>query len=257
MQSIPWMGRHLAWQVGNGNDIMVGIDPMFGSSNTFHFPDGLRSYLEDLNIISLAQVHNTLPDACQYWYTADELLLAGEWKSIWNRFISHLVLSGIRLTNDPDTLLWDFNKKDGKLTAAKAYECIVKSHCPVPGNRLYTSLWSSSLLRKIGCFTWLVLKNKVLTWDNLQKRGKMGPGICPLCLADEETVLHLFSRCMFWKYLQALLCDQFQYYIPPEYDSIEKLMDYWVNTIPRSSPHFFLPHHTIWAIWKAKEQGNL
>ena len=97
--------------------------------------------------------------------------------------------------------LWDFNKKDGKLTAAKAYECIVKSHLPTSGNRLFTSLWSLTLPRKIGCFSWLVLKNKVLTWDNLQKRGKIGPVICPLCRAGEETVLHLFSRCMFWKHL--------------------------------------------------------
>ena len=118
---------------------------MIGSANNFHFLEGLRTYLEDLNIITLALVHNTLPDACQYWYTADELLLDGEWKDIWNRFIRCLVRNGIRLSNDPDYLLWEFNKKDGKLSVAKAYECIVKSHNPVLGNRLFATLWSKSL----------------------------------------------------------------------------------------------------------------
>ena len=201
IQTIPWMGSYLAWQVGNGNDILVGIDPVIGSTNSFLFPDGLRSYLEDLEIKTLAQVHNTLPDAYQYWYTAEELLLAGEWKDIWNSFVRHLVQNGIRLTDEPDSLLWEFNKKDGKLSAAKAYECIVRSHNPVLGSPLYTSLWSKSLPCKIGCFLWLVLRNKVLTWDNLQKKGKIGPGICSLCLACEEIVLHLFSRCMLWKSL--------------------------------------------------------
>jgi hypothetical protein len=30
-------------------------------------------------------------------------------------------------------------------------------------------------------FSWLLLNNKVLTWDNFQKRNKHGPGWCILC----------------------------------------------------------------------------
>jgi len=42
---------------------------------------------------------------------------------------------------------------------------------------------------------WLVLNNKVLTLDNLQKRGRSSPSRCPLCRIGEEIVYHLFLFC--------------------------------------------------------------
>ena len=50
LQVLPWMGMHLAWQVGNGDSILLGIDPIVGSHSTFSLPEELRLYLEDLNI---------------------------------------------------------------------------------------------------------------------------------------------------------------------------------------------------------------
>ena len=29
--TLPWLGRSLAWQVGNGHDVLVGIDPILGA----------------------------------------------------------------------------------------------------------------------------------------------------------------------------------------------------------------------------------
>ena len=52
--SLPWLGRHLAWQVGNGKNILLGIDPIVGVSDSLMIPQGLREYLEDLDIVSLA-----------------------------------------------------------------------------------------------------------------------------------------------------------------------------------------------------------
>ena len=54
LQVIPWMGKHLAWQVGNGESIILGIDPIVGSAAPFTLPEDLRSYLEDLVIYSLS-----------------------------------------------------------------------------------------------------------------------------------------------------------------------------------------------------------
>ena len=116
---------------------MIGIDPVIGTPNSYLLPDGLRSYLEDLDINSLAQAHNTLSDAHQYWYTADELLLDGEWKEIWNMYTRELELNGIRLSADSDTLLWDFNKKDGSISVEKAYDYIVNSFSPALGSRVF------------------------------------------------------------------------------------------------------------------------
>ena len=241
--------------MGDGNDILISMDPVIGNPAAFHFPEDLRTYLEDLGIITLAQVHNSLLDAHHYWFTAEELYLEGDWKNIWNTFIRCLDLNGIRLTNTSDSLIWEFNKISGLISADKVYECIVNSYQPNLGSRLFSTLWSNLLPRKIGCFTWLVLKNKILTWDNLQKRGKIGPGICSMCFANDETVHHIFSSCPIWRCILGAVCDQLQLCIPPVADSISVFFEEWVASYHRSSALFYIPHFAIWAVWKARNKA--
>ena len=45
---------------GNGNNVLIGIDPIIGISNSLMIPSGLREYLEDLDIVTLSQARNTL-----------------------------------------------------------------------------------------------------------------------------------------------------------------------------------------------------
>ena len=66
IHTLPWMGTHLAWLVGNGENILIGIDPIVGSHNSFSLPEDLRTYLEDLNMCTFSQVHNSLPYAQSY-----------------------------------------------------------------------------------------------------------------------------------------------------------------------------------------------
>ena len=127
LQVLPWMGNHLAWQVGSGENILLGIDPIVGSHSPFNLPEELRSYLKDLNIRTLSQAHNSLSNAQCYWFTADDLDLGGSFKSTWNAYIKGLTGAGIRLTNSPDKLAWIYNKNSGSMTAKNAYDCIVRS----------------------------------------------------------------------------------------------------------------------------------
>ena len=166
--------------MGNGSDILIGVDPIIGAHSSFIIPEGLRSYLEDLDICTLSQARNILPDSQSYWYTADELGIDGVWKEAWDSYTAGLDFCGIHLTTQADTLVWDYNKIEGSISTKHAYDCIVKSYSPPLGHRTNTLLWNNALPRKIGCFIWLVFRNKILTWDNLQKRGWSGPGICVL-----------------------------------------------------------------------------
>eukprot|EP00253_Pinus_taeda_P034699 PITA_34699 len=50
---------------------------------------------------------------------------------------------------------------------------------------------------KIKLFLWLVLQRKILTWDNINKRGFLGPSRCQLYEAKEETIEHLLNTCIF------------------------------------------------------------
>ena len=80
LKNLHWIGKGILWQVGNGSDIRLGVDPVIGMSNSFLLPDDLRAYLEDYGINTLAQARNKTPFAAGYWFTAEELDFGGEWK---------------------------------------------------------------------------------------------------------------------------------------------------------------------------------
>jgi hypothetical protein len=46
-------------------------------------------------------------------------------------------------------------------------------------------------------FEWLVLHNRILTWENLRKRGYIGPSHFHLCQVKEETMSHLLNKCSY------------------------------------------------------------
>ena len=52
--TLPWLGRRLAWQVENGHDVLIGIDPIIGASISHSLPMGFREFLKDLDIITLS-----------------------------------------------------------------------------------------------------------------------------------------------------------------------------------------------------------
>ena len=52
-------------------------------------------------------------------------------------------------------------------------------------------------------FTWTLMHGRVLTGENLEKRGIAGPFRFPLCAVDAENISHLFLKCPYaisvWK----------------------------------------------------------
>lgn len=86
-------------------------------------------------------------------------------------------------------------------------------HLPLPPKEaIQSSIWKSGALPKIKAFSWILCHKKVLTVDNLKKRGIQGPSRFPLCnKQQEETLQHLFLECDFskevWRILQADLID--------------------------------------------------
>jgi hypothetical protein len=64
---------------------------------------------------------------------------------------------------------------------------------PPPPRKVWNKIWSLKHWPKINIFLWLVAHGSILTWDNLTKRGFIGPSICPLCLEEAETMNHLLN----------------------------------------------------------------
>ena len=69
----------------------------------------------------------------------------------------------------------------------------------------YHPVWNPIVPPKIGFFTWEATWGKVLTLDQLKRRGRAFANICFLCEEDEETIDHLLIHCKRAKTLWNLL----------------------------------------------------
>lgn len=96
--------------------------------------------------------------------------------------------------------MWSWDTKRGQVSAKLAYDVQVMED--MEENTIF---WYNNNLRrwqlpyKVIMFIWLMLEQKILTWENLIKRGIIGPSRCALCGNSEETVFHLFVECRFTK----------------------------------------------------------
>lgn len=64
-------------------------------------------------------------------------------------------------------------------------------------DKIWKDLWQNSHWMKIKLFMWLVHHIRILTWENLWKRGLVGPSRFQLCGLQEETMDHLLNICSF------------------------------------------------------------
>jgi hypothetical protein len=99
-------------------------------------------------------------------------------------------------------------------------------------------MWSWDLAFKIKLFTWLATKNKILTWENLQKKGWERLSFCSLCSKDSEIVLHLFVNFSFTLQLWYILQTTYSLSSPWGGNSLTNCFDSWskkekvFNTLP-------------------------
>jgi hypothetical protein len=69
------------------------------------------------------------------------------------------------------------------------------------------AIWKSKAPARCKFFMWLVVHQRCLTADNLQRQGWPNNINCQLCLAAPETCAHLFTHCRFtmrvWQLIRA------------------------------------------------------
>ena len=85
--TLPWIGKGLLWQVGNGAQVRIGLDPIVGLGCSYILFEELRYYLEDYGISTLDQARN---HSTGHWFSAVELDLCDEWSKQWNIYIRGL-----------------------------------------------------------------------------------------------------------------------------------------------------------------------
>ena len=85
----------------------------------------------------------------------------------------------------------------GRYSIAEDYQRFIANY-NVPGNHeMWNNLWNCRTLSKIDMFNWTLLHGKILTGENLEKRGIVGPFRCPLYAEASETISHIFLKCSY------------------------------------------------------------
>lgn len=100
-------------------------------------------------------------------------------------------------------LAWSSNPKD-VFTVASGYQELLSRIFEGREVPWCKEVWNNFSWVKCNCFTWTLALNRCFTWDNIHKRGFLGPSISVLCGNGEEDSSHLFFRCPFslliWHY---------------------------------------------------------
>jgi zinc-binding in reverse transcriptase len=68
-------------------------------------------------------------------------------------------------------------------------------------------IWKIKLLTRVQVFIWLMLKNKLLTIDNLMRWDWTLLNMCYLCRLNQETTYHLFEECEYTVQLREYIRD--------------------------------------------------
>jgi len=172
---------------------------MIETQHSYKLSGNLISTLKEKGIVFLANAK--LVDLTNLntrrWKKAKFMWLVGDKKEEWDNYLKGLTGSGFVLNNENDILLWSWDTKKGLVNAKQAYEVQMLEKDTEETNCYYKELGTWQVPLKIKLFFWLMLEQRILTRENLVKRGFLGPSRCVLCGKDEETVLHLFVECNF------------------------------------------------------------
>jgi hypothetical protein len=124
------------------------------------------------------------------------------------------------LSDQDDRIVWGLDKKGFSVNSL--YKKKVMDQVSVP----YKFLWKSKLPQKIKIFIWLVVRNKILTKDNLKKRNRKGSQECCFCGGD-ESINHLFFHYPITRYVWRVIQVALNLVEIPR--SISNLCDKWLS----------------------------
>jgi ribonuclease HI len=154
--------------------------------------------------------------------------------------------AGISLRNVEDTLLWAGGDGSGDISAANLYRALITPLNFTTDKTWITKIWRWPIQLKIRLFAWLAVFDKILTWEVLQRRGWVGPGICKLCKVNSESTDHLFVHCSFtqaiWQKLYKIYHLNFQW----EGNSVSDCFYKWTTDISAPASMAAI---ACWQIW--------
>ena len=111
-------------------------------------------------------------------------------------------------------------------------------------------IWGVKAPRRISFFLWTAARGKILTCDNLMKRGHVLAAWCCMCKKGWETVDHLLIHCEVASTLWGFVFQRFgiQWVLPAK---VLDLLFGWFNGLGKHSSDIWnlVPHCLMWSVW--------
>jgi hypothetical protein len=167
------------WLVGNGTNIKFSEDTWYGNA-----PLAILYWDVYMIVNQQDKTIHELWDGSQLRCTfrrtfTEELML--QWLEILE------IANGINFSDSPDHLIWRY-ESNGVYSSKSLYAIVnFRGIQPV----YLPAVWDLKIPPRIQNFLWLFSQNKILTRDNLRRRGIPKPLECSVC-KDIESVTHLF-----------------------------------------------------------------
>ena len=116
---------------------------------------------------------------------------------------------------------------------------------------IFVNIWEFRIPLKIICFNWLCLSNRVHTWDNLIKKGWIGPNWYCQCRSASESVDHLFHECSFTRLVTSHIGSSLA--IPFFWKETNFILDVssWIS---KGNNLKYLPLLLSWQIWLTRNK---
>jgi hypothetical protein len=170
INSFQVVGEGLAWKVGNGQRVRIGVDPWPGSERGHILPQQLINNLHDKGLFYLDQItdRDITTLWSQAWKRVDQLGLDREHEASWNIFIRALQMGHIWLIDREDELVWKHNP-NGLYTPKAGYTQLNIDLLQQEPSWWWKAVWKQKCPLKAHLFLWCLIKNKVPTWDNMRK----------------------------------------------------------------------------------------
>jgi hypothetical protein len=114
-------------------------------------------------------------------------------------------------------------------------------------------IWCTKAPRRACFFVWTAAWNKILTCDNLRKRGYNLPSWCCMCCCNGESVDHLLLHCPIAGGLWSWIFQTFGvHWVLP--GTVTALLFSWWNGLGRHSSDIWntVPACLMWTIWEER-----
>ena len=167
------------------------------------------------------------------------------------RFLSSI--QGKRLDADvEDRMVWKETKNEiftvKSLYKSLVHSCAVSFPCNI--------IWSPYVPTKVSFFAWVASWEKVLTQDQLKRRGWILANRCCFCCVEEETINHILVHCSKAKILWDLVFSLFGVNWVLPFTVRDTLLSWYVSFKDKKYRKVWraVPLCLFWMVWKERNR---